>query len=602
MDITKLRNIIELEIVHTDKCKANGCIEAACYIRQSKGEQDSMEAQIAAELRWVEKAERATNKVVHIKYRVWDKTPAWTDFGPAPKRPGMDTLNELIKNKAIELTLARELSRYNRIVEDLLVWLRDCRINGVHVQSYIDGIEGDCSDNQNFATVIQVMLKAATNSNESRTIGKRILENTLELKECGFWMGGLQTGYFPREGKYIEEVDTRGNKILVLHAPKFPRTHEKGMTIHGKILDPLPNWKEAVEEATSAILKGESLRAAGRALEKYGFSCTPPGSNTVESTRVKAYLSSPILIGYLSNDKGNALSGNVAKYSGFERLKYVQKDSNGNPVAGVEPVMDYGRWVDLQHALVKIKDLRKPRTPFLLQGLLTCERCGYGMTRYHNKANDFTGYICLKTKTCNCKGVVISMDSLDKYIVEELFKVFTKKKLEQSRASYEDEKSLLIKQLPEAFGSELAELNKKYDILTDLLLDEQSPTARQKYKEKQDELAAKMDALNSYKVKEPSEPNLLLALDGMEIDGYGLPKIWDTLELHQKTAIIRAATEGILIKQVGNNPFGRKRDGRFEFDKTRIVIWWRNTEKPAEWNTRHINMTKTDKQEVEAQV
>jgi hypothetical protein len=194
------------------------------------------------------------------------------------------------------------------------------------------------------------------------------------------------------------------------------------------------------------------------------------------------------------------------------------------------------------------------------------------------------------------------MDSLDKYIVEELFKVFTKKKLEQSRASYEDEKSLLIKQLPEAFGSELAELNKKYDILTDLLLDEQSPTARQKYKEKQDELAAKMDALNSYKVKEPSEPNLLLALDGMEIDGYGLPKIWDTLELHQKTAIIRAATEGILIKQVGNNPFGRKRDGRFEFDKTRIVIWWRNTEKPAEWNTRHINMTKTDKQEVEAQV
>jgi DNA invertase Pin-like site-specific DNA recombinase len=600
LDISTLKNVTILKWEHTPECEIKGCLIAASNIRQSKGETESIEAQIGSESRWIEKAERNTGKIIHLAYRCTDKTGAWTQDGPPPRRPGWESLNKLVDHKKIDITLCREISRYSRIKLELLQFLERCRLKDIYVHSQSE-VEGDCASEDNIGTVMTIFVKVVLNSHESKQIGDRIRENTVELKQCGFWLGGMHTGYFPKGGEYRENVDSYGNQIKELFVPRFPRKHENGQTYNGKILEPVPNWKEAVNEAATEILTGGNLRSAGKKFQKYGFKVDCKG--IIESGKIRSWLSSPILIGYLSADSDNRLTRTRSE-SGLEKLKYVQKDSNGNPVAGVEPVMEYQRWINLQHALNSIRDQRSPKTPFLLQGLLTCERCGHNMTRAIRPVNgkDLSNYICLKTKTMECKGVTISMNSLDKYIEQKVFKKFNKKEIEASAIAYEEEQEKLMQSLPEAHTQELIDLNKKYDILQDMLLEETSATARKKMKEKLDEIAKKIDDTQTYKIAEPKTPSISVVLDGANVKCWELENIWHTFTTQQKTAIIRSVTDGILIKQVGHDPYRRPHKGRFFFDETRIVIWWRGEERPKEWDLKHPNIVRLENNQEAEQV
>jgi DNA invertase Pin-like site-specific DNA recombinase len=584
-DITEHKNIKAAEYEHTDECAAKGCLIAAAYIRQSKGEEDSMEAQQNAIGRWKAKAEQDTEKIVHIGYIVFDKTGAWVENGPPPKRPGYDTLRQLVSHKKIDILLARELSRYNRIPEDLLIFLRECREGGIFVSTMMDGINGDAADNQNLGTAIMVVIKAVTNSQSSRETGQRITENTIELRECGFWLGGMQEGYFPRGGEYRETMDERGRPIRELYAPRHPRTHSSGQTIYGKILDPVDGWKEAANKAAGIIISGGNLRQAGKAFQEAGFECRMQDGQ-IESGRIRLWLTSPILIGYQSHDTDGVLRVKRAN-NGLRRLQYVQRDADGVPVRGVTPVMEDDRWLELQHAIQSREDMRTPRTPFLLQGAMKCEKCGYTMTRAKSSRTGFGMYICLNTKRGTCGGVSISMDKTDEYVTQQILDRFDPAKIEASRLSWEAEKAATLGALPQGHADELKDLNSKYDIITDMLLDETSPAARTKLKARMDEIAKRIDELQAYKQHEPKASPISIILDGAEVSGRNLKDLWPTFKIETKNAIVRAATEGIQIKGVLRNQNDGK--GRFTYDNTRIVIWWRGEDKPAAWDQQHIS-------------
>jgi hypothetical protein len=159
-----------------------------------------------------------------------------------------------------------------------------------------------------------------------------------------------------------------------------------------------------------------------------------------------------------------------------------------------------------------------------------------------------------------------------------------------------------MKSLPEAHTNELIELNKKYDILQDMLLEETSATARKKMKDKLDEIAKKIDDTQTYKIAEPKTPSISVVLDGANVKCWELENIWHTLTIQQKTAIIRSVTDGILIKQVGHDPYRRPHKGRFFFDETRIVIWWRGEERPKEWDLKHPNIVRLENNQEAEQV
>ena len=580
------KNIKEVEFEHSEDCATKGCLVAAAYIRQSKGEEDSMEAQQNAIGRWQTKAEQDTNKNVHIGYIVWDKTGAWVENGPPPKRPGYDTLRELVSHLKVDLLIARELSRFNRIIEDLLMFLRDCREAGIDVITIMDGITGNAADSKNMGTVMSVVVKAVMNSNESRTTGARITENTIELRECGFWLGGLQAGYFPRGGEYRETMDERGRPIRELYAPRHPRTHSSGQTVYGKIIDPVEGWKEAVHKAAGIIISGGNFKEAGKIFKEAGFDCTMKDGE-IESGRVRMWLTSPILIGYLSNDTEGVLRIKRSN-NGLRRLQYVQRDADGVPVKGVTPVMEEDRWLELQHAIQGKTDMRTARTPFLLQGAMTCEKCGYTMTR-SKSVKGFEQYVCLNTKRGTCAGVTVSLTKTDEIISAAVIDRFDPARIEASRLAYEAEKKAILNSLPQGHAEELKDLNTKLDLITDMLIDEASPAARTKLKQRLDEIAKKIDDLQTYKAQEPKTPAVSIVLDGADVQGYNLRDLWPNLTTEQRNAIIRSATESIQVKGVQrSNTAG---SGRFSFDASRIVIWWRGEERPANWDIQHASNT-----------
>jgi hypothetical protein len=304
-----------------------------------------------------------------------------------------------------------------------------------------------------------------------------------------------------------------------------------------------------------------------------------------EHQKARAWLTSPILIGYLSRDTEGELRTNRYN-SGLRRLQYVQMDADGNIVRGVDPVMSMDRWLELQHAIQSRMDMRAPRTPFLLQGVLTCERCGYGMTRAKS-VSGYTNYICLNTKRGTCGGVNISMARIDEYIESEMLKRYDPAQIENSRLAYEEEIERLKAAMPTGHTEELAELSAKLNLITDMLLDETSPAGRENLKKKRDDITKKIDELQTFQAQMPSAPSMSVLLDGADIDGYSLADLWTNLPIEKRNAFIRSAVESIQIKTVKRNQ--SEGNGRFLFDPSRVVIWWRGTSKPLAWDQQHAS-------------
>jgi hypothetical protein len=218
---------------------------------------------------------------------------------------------------------------------------------------------------------------------------------------------------------------------------------------------------------------------------------------------------------------------------------------------------------------------------------MKCEKCGYTMTRAKSSKTGFGMYICLNTKRGTCGGVSISMDKTDQHVEQQLLDRFDPAKIEASRLSYEAEKKATLSALPQGHADELKDLGSKYDIITEMLLEEASPAARTRLKARMDEIAKRIDELQTYKHHEPKTSPISIILDGAEVAGHNLKDLWPTLRIETKNAIIRSATEGIQIKGVLRNQSDGK--GRFTYDTSRIVIWWREEEKPAEWDEPHAS-------------
>lgn len=584
VDLTDYKNYRIVEWSHNEMCEELGCKITAAYIRQSQGEEESLEAQESSVGRWVKKAQDDMKCVIHLAYLIWDKTGAWSLDAPPPKRPGYDTLNYLRDNGAIQHFMAREASRYHRVYEFLLLELRNCRMKKVSFTTMMDGINTDVCDNSNIGHLFQVMSTAIKNFTESKNISDRFHENTREMIECGFWLGTMATGYFPKDGKYIETIDPKGNPIRELVVPRFPRVHKSGITVYGKILEPVDGWSEAINAAADDIITGGSLRSAGRILAEKGFK--PYSNGKVDGGTVKGWLANPILVGFLSNDSGKS-GAEKKKYrgDGFKRMQFVQKDADGIPVEGVTPVMKLDKWVAVQQALASRETLRTPRTPFLLQGVLTCEKCNAKLTRAKMN-NSYNYMVCLNTKNGKCTGVSISTPQIEKYLIEEVLEKFDAASIEASRLEYEAQMEKMVKELPLEKTDELEKLNKKYDIVYAMLLEEESPTNRDKFKATLDETAKKIDEIKSHKINLPKAPAMSNILKNLDLEGYNLRDIWDTLTVEQKSAVLRAATEGVQVKTVSRNKTEGE-SGRFIFDSSRVVIWWRGDECPDLWHAPH---------------
>jgi DNA invertase Pin-like site-specific DNA recombinase len=587
VDLSNYKNYRLVEWEHNAQCEEIGCKIAAAYLRQSQGEEESLEAQEASVGRWIKKSEEDMGCVIHLAYLITDKTGAWAMDAPPPKRPGYNTINYLRDNGAIQHFMAREASRYHRQYEDLLWEFRVCRMKGVTFTTMMDGINIDVCDNKNIGHLFQVMSKAITNFNESKNISDRFHENTKEMKECGFWLGAMITGYFPKDGKYIESMDQKGRPVKELVAPRFPRTHKTGITVYGKVLEPVDGWAEAINAAADDIISGGSLRSAGRILAEKGFK--PYSNGKVDGGMVKSWLANPILVGYLSNDSGKTREEKRQyRTDGFKRLMFVQQDPDGIPVEGVTPVMKMDKWVAVQQALSSRDKMRTPRTPFLLQGVLTCEKCGYKLTR----AQGSSGYnymVCLNTKRSQCTGVSISTVRVEKYLVETVLEKFDAASIEASHLEYEAQMKKMVEEMPAEKTSELEKLNKKYDIIYSMLMEEESPTNRDKFKVSLDEVAKKIDEIKSHKVNLPKAPMVSNVLKTVGMEGYNLKDVWEDLTIEQKNAVLRAATEGVQVKTIGRAKV-EEESRRFFFDSSRLIIWWRGYERPVEWDMAHSSL------------
>jgi hypothetical protein len=204
----------------------------------------------------------------------------------------------------------------------------------------------------------------------------------------------------------------------------------------------------------------------------------------------------------------------------------------------------------------------------------------------------YTNYVCLNTKRGTCSGVSISMKGVDAYIESELLKRFDPDEIEASRQAYAEEMERLKQALPTGHADELADLNAKLNLLTDIMLEETSPAGRANYKKRIDDITKKIDELQTLKPAEPTAPSIGVVLDGANIDGYALRELWPNLPIEQRNAIIRSATEGIQVKGVKRQSTAGS--GRFEFDSSRVIIWWRGTPKPLAWDAQHSSHSEVD--------
>lgn len=568
----QLIDLPNLELLEGALPPSEDYYRAVAYTRQSKGEEESLAEQRGSVPRWAKAAADKLGKPVRVIAIITDATGAWAHADDIPPvRPGWDGLNAALPHGLFDLVLAREQSRLSRDEDEPTIFYRRARRCGIET---FTSMEGHVSA-QDLGTRILTKIKAVTNNEESSTTSKRIRENRVEKRECGFWLGGpVPTGWWPRGGKYVEEVDAKGRTVSRLQADRVARTHpQTGMTMYGKVLEPIEDLKPAILAAVAAIRSGGTWTDAGRAMQENGWP-TDTSNGTLYISSVRNLLTSPLLVGYLPHDDRRVSSKEKAHQPGRERLKYVQRDANGVPVQGVDPIMTLTEFLSLQDIIERMSRRRAHQEVALLAGVAECGKCGRRMHRSKvgRRGSGQQVYTC-----GGCNGVSVITTHAEEKLTKAILARFTADAVRDQAAAYEKEAQAIIEATPEANRTEVREMQAMLDDITELMTTTTSKAGRAALQRKFDETAARIDELTLTPPGLPTLGNVA----GI-VEDFDLRVIWPELTADQRNAIVREAVERVAVRPSQN---GGKRNeaGRLCHEDDRLVVWWRGESAPKQW-------------------
>ncbi len=553
-----------------------GELQFAAYCRNSKGETLSVMDQAKMIPAWERELSAKYGKQVRITHFYWDRTSAWTrpDQEP-PFRPAWQMMNRhLLEQKLYDGSAAWEQSRYSRDLMEPLNFIHEMTRRGLVAWCQAEG-ERSTRDMGGF---FQSAASSATNEDYSRATSRRIRSKRAPKNQLGFYVGGgFPTGYTLKGITYAEDGS--------FTAPKFPRTDAYGVTEMGKIMEPREGWAATVRKLYTLLVEEDgSLADAADILVAGGW--IPKNDDRSRITGTARYcLTNPILAGYLTHndsakEDAEERRNRNNRYRNYKlRLDRVQKDSNGNMVQGVDPVLTLEEYLDLQRAISKRTFARAPKVDVLLRRLVKCGKCGRTCSRRTATGVENGTYSCNGVQTKECSGVSIRLDMLEEYVSQKAIELFDADNLRREHEEYERQMNRLTSG-GASEAQEIEKLRRQLEETIDAIMPDLSSVLRDAYEKKAEKLAARIEELVTAAGKIPTAPDVTRILPSGDLS------VWADLEFAVKHEVLSTLIEGVMILPVGkgkarvmNNPEKLK-----AMLDERVVIWWKGKEQPASWN------------------
>jgi len=547
-----------------------GELEFGGYGRNSKGEALSIMDQFRAIPAWERELATVYGQPVRITHVYWDATSAWTrDNQEPPFRPAWELMNiHMLEERLYDGAAAWEQSRLSRDLMEPLVFVHNMTRIGKQVWSQNDRV----ASTRNMGDFFQTAAKSATNEDYSRATSTRIRSKRAPKNQCGFYVGGgFPVGYTLKGITFAEDGS--------FTAPTYPRTDSFGVVQYGKIMEPKKGWAETIRKVYKLLVEENgTLGDAGKLLVADGW--INEDVRHLKGGRVRYALTNPILAGYLThNDSAKEDEAERKKknnrYRDYKlRLERVQKDANGNPVQGVEPVLTMDEYLALQVAISGRTFQRKAPVEVLLRKLVKCGRCGRTASRGTASHAENGIYGCNGLQTKQCKGISIKLDLLDAYVVDELKKMMSEAMLDETHANQlTNYEALLEGSNPEALRIE--QLRQELNEVVQLIKPDQSAVLRDVYTKRAEKLAEEIEQLTASAPKLPVAPAIRTVVTTPELN-------WDAHSFEQQVQILKSAIEGVYVLPVGRGNARVMNDAvkLRKMMESRIVIHWRGHEKP----------------------